>query len=90
MRPARTRTLADLVTDVLADGPRTGFEIARALAVRHGLELPGHEGSLYAALLQMERAGWVESAWTDAPEGARRRVYRLPVLVPFDAGEAVP
>jgi len=36
-------------------------------------------GSVYPILERLERAGWAESEWEDAPErsGPRRRLYRL-------------
>lgn len=36
-------------------------------------------GSVYPILERLERAGWVESEWENAPErsGPRRRLYRL-------------
>lgn len=74
------QTLADLIVETLAQSPRDGFEICRILEVDHEVELRGREGALYAALLQLEREGWVESAWEERVDGSRRRVYGLPVL----------
>ena len=36
-------------------------------------------GSVYPILERLERSGWVESTWEDAPErsGPRRRLYSL-------------
>jgi DNA-binding PadR family transcriptional regulator len=79
-------TLADLITDLLATGPLTGFEISRRLEQQCGIPLSGREGWLYAALIQLEREGWVESEWSAAEPGPRRRVYKLPVLVPVAEG----
>jgi DNA-binding PadR family transcriptional regulator len=73
-------TLADLISDLLAEAPLTGFEITRALAERHGIPILGREGEVYVALVQLERLGWIESEWTPGPAGDRRRRYRLPVL----------
>jgi len=75
--------LSDLIVDLVAERPLTGFEIARELDRRHQVVLRGREGALYAALVQMEREGFVEAF----REGDRWR-YRLPVLVDVGAAEA--
>ncbi len=49
------------------------------------LSLRGREGALYAELIQLEREGFIEGEWSEAPEGRRRRSYRLPVLVDLNA-----
>ena len=70
-------SLADLITDLLMEGPRTGFEICRGLQFRHPLRLKGREGALYAALAQIEREGWIVSR---KEKSTGRWVYMLPVL----------
>jgi DNA-binding PadR family transcriptional regulator len=80
-----SETLAGLILDLLAGEPMSGFALGRALAKRHGITFPGGEGLLYAALVQMEKAGWIDGCWSEGEPGTRRRLYRLPVLVP--AGE---
>ncbi len=77
---AGDREIAERVADLLAEGPRTGYALAVELASRFGLPLAGRQGSLYAALLHLEREGFLESRWETQPGGDRRRVYRLPVL----------
>lgn len=79
-------TLAGLVQEVLLEGPRTGFEIARGLRARFGVDFTGREGSLYALLLLLERQGWVGSQREggDGPDARTR--YVLPVLA--HVGEA--
>lgn len=81
MSKAGRETFEHLVTDLLAEGPMTGFQIVRALEQQHHQPLRGREGSIYAVLLDLERGGLVESAEEPGEEGAVRRVYRLPLLV---------
>jgi DNA-binding PadR family transcriptional regulator len=77
--------LTDLVLDALTAGPRTGFEIARALESDFGASLQGREGALYAELIRLERDGFVCGVFEERGDGDRRRVYRLPVLVDLTA-----
>lgn len=52
-----------------------GFGLARRL-VQVGLgEVPG--GTLYPALLRLERQGWVSVRWLPSDSGPRRKYYRL-------------
>ena len=85
MRHPFEDTLADLVTETLTEGPRTGFEIAVILENDFGTSLRGREGALYAELIRLEKGGFVEGHWSEEPEGQRRRTYRLPVLVDLSA-----
>jgi DNA-binding PadR family transcriptional regulator len=82
-----SETLAGMIVDLLAEEPMSGFALGRALATRHGITIPEGEGLLYAALVQLEGAGWIEGRFTEGEPGIRRRIYRLPVLVA--AGEEV-
>lgn len=68
--------LDGLVLAVLASGPAHGYALIELLRDRSGgfFELP--EGSVYPALHRLERAGLVESGWSEAG-GRRRRVYEL-------------
>ncbi len=68
--------LDGLVLAVLAGGPAHGYALIELLRERSGgfFELP--EGSVYPALHRLERAGLVESGWSEAG-GRRRRVYDL-------------
>jgi DNA-binding PadR family transcriptional regulator len=73
-------TVADLILDLLAERPRTGFEITRHLEDEHRVLLRGREGAVYVALLEMERSGYVSSREVETGEGQSRRVYELPLL----------
>jgi len=68
--------LDGLVLAVLTSGPAHGYALIELLRERSGgfFELP--EGSVYPALHRLERAGLVESGWSEAG-GRRRRVYEL-------------
>jgi DNA-binding PadR family transcriptional regulator len=68
--------LDGLVLAVLVSGPAHGYALIELLRERSGgfFELP--EGSVYPALHRLERAGLVESGWSEAG-GRRRRVYEL-------------
>jgi PadR family transcriptional regulator len=70
--------LDGLVLAVLASGPAHGYALIELLRERSGgfFELP--EGSVYPALHRLERAGLVESGWSEVG-GRRRRVYELTV-----------
>lgn len=81
------QTLADLVIGLVAERPRSGFEICQALEHRHGVALRGREGVIYAALVELEREGLVAGENEPTPAGPRRR-YRVPVLRPADGPEA--
>jgi DNA-binding PadR family transcriptional regulator len=68
--------LDGLVLAVLVGGPAHGYALIELLRERSGgyFELP--EGSVYPALHRLERAGLVQSGWSEAG-GRRRRVYEL-------------
>lgn len=65
-----------LLLAVLAGHPGHGYALSQRLADRSGGELQVPEGSLYPALLRLERQGLVTSAW-ETVDGRRRRVYGL-------------
>jgi len=73
-------TVADLILNLLAIRPRTGFEITRALEDEYRVLLRGREGAVYAALLQLERTGFVTSDVGLTVAGKERRLYSLPLL----------
>ncbi len=68
--------LDGLVLAVLGSGPAHGYALIELLRERSGgfFELP--EGTVYPALHRLERAGLVESGWSQVG-GRRRRVYAL-------------
>ena len=58
------------VLEVLAEGPRHGYEIIRAIAERRGA--PPSPGSVYPTLQMLEDGGFVTSAQVDG-----KRVYTI-------------
>jgi DNA-binding PadR family transcriptional regulator len=73
-------SLADLIVEIVGDGPLTGLEITRALEERFHVVLRGREGVIYAALVRFVKAGFLERLTEEAPDGSIRQVYALPVL----------
>lgn len=70
----RTDTKA-LVMAALADGPKHGYAVAKAVREASGGFLKLGEGQLYPALYALENEGWVIGEWDE--EEANRRIYRL-------------
>jgi DNA-binding PadR family transcriptional regulator len=80
MNPILEPTLAELLIDLAAESPRSGLEFCQALQFHHGVVLRGREGAVYAALVQLEREGYLVGEFEETEDGRRRRRYRLPVL----------
>jgi DNA-binding PadR family transcriptional regulator len=83
MNPTEER-LAELIQEILLSGPRTGFELSRELRLAFRVDFAGREASLYAALVSMERKGWIVGQWDGGGGDDRRLRYELPVLVPAE------
>lgn len=60
---------------LLRSGPDYGFGLAQRLGAAGLGEVPG--GTLYPALLRLERQGWVSVSWADSDAGPRRKYYAL-------------
>jgi transcriptional regulator len=65
------------VLTVLAEGPRHGYDIAKRIRQQTGGVVSFDVASLYPLLYSMERRGWVQGTWEQAPSGRERRYYRL-------------
>jgi DNA-binding PadR family transcriptional regulator len=65
-----------LLLAVLAQGPAHGYALIERLRAQSEGAFDFPEGTIYPALHRLERAGLLESGWTDAA-ARRRRVYRL-------------
>jgi DNA-binding PadR family transcriptional regulator len=77
MKPDALRGHLDaLLLAVLDDEPRHGYAVIEALQARSGGALALPTGTVYPALRRLERAGYVESAWSTVG-GRERRTYRL-------------
>src|SRR5258707_10255012 len=60
-----------------AIGPLHGYRIARRIEQISGNQLALNQGTLYPALLKLEQAGWITSAWSESESGRRVKVYAL-------------
>jgi PadR family transcriptional regulator PadR len=71
-------TLGLLVMKTLeAIGPLNGYRIARRIEQISGQQLVLNQGTVYPALLKLEQAGWIKSAWSESETGRRVKVYAL-------------
>jgi DNA-binding PadR family transcriptional regulator len=68
--------LDSLILAVVCDAPAHGYAIIEELKHRSRGAFSLPEGTVYPALHRLERAGLLESGWSDA-SGRRRRVYKL-------------
>ena len=65
-----------LLLSVLEGGPLHGYAVIEALKARSGGSLNLPTGTVYPALRRLERAGFVDSAWSTV-NGRERRTYEL-------------
>jgi PadR family transcriptional regulator, regulatory protein PadR len=70
-------TLDLLVLRTLADGPRHGYQIARAIKESSADVLQVEEGALYPALHRIEARGWIEASWGVSENNRRAKYYAL-------------
>lgn len=71
-------TLGLMVMKTLeALGPLHGYRIARRIEQISGQQLALNQGTLYPALLKLEQAGWISSAWSESDSGRRVKQYAL-------------
>ena len=70
-------TLDLLVLRTLADGPRHGYQIARAIKESSADVLQVEEGALYPALHRIEARGWIEASWGTSENNRRAKFYAL-------------
>lgn len=76
--PSIKRGSAELaILAVLSDGPLHGYEIARRIERRTAGVLRFDVASLYPMLYRFEKRRWVRASWAAAPNGRKRRYYRL-------------
>lgn len=62
---------------LLDQQPLHGYEISKRIAQASGGILQFNLASLYPLLYRMEKRGWVNGKWEDAPSGRKRRYYHL-------------
>lgn len=70
-------TATPLVLGILSDGESYGYAILQRVSELSDGELEWSDGMLYPLLHRLERLGYVESSWGEAPNGRRRKHYRL-------------
>jgi PadR family transcriptional regulator PadR len=58
-------------------GPLHGYRIARRIEQISGDHLALNQGTLYPALLKLEQAGWISSAWGESDSGRKVKIYTL-------------
>jgi PadR family transcriptional regulator, regulatory protein PadR len=68
--------LDGMLLAVLEDGPRHGYAVMEVLRAGSGGRFDLPTGTIYPALHRLERAGLVQTTWTEA-SGRRRRLYEL-------------
>ena len=73
-------TLDLLVLKTLAHEPMHGWGIAQRIQERSGQALEVGQGSLYPALMRLERRGWIAGTWGVTENNRRARYYRLTPL----------
>ncbi len=66
-----------MILAILREEPLHGYAIARAIERRSHHGLTFHDGTLYPALQQLERAGLIAGAWEPTGSTPPRKVYRL-------------
>ncbi len=66
-----------LILDVVSRAPSYGYQIAQTVLSQSSGYFELKEGSLYPALHRLERQKWLSSFWEQAPEGRRRKFYRI-------------
>lgn len=66
-----------LILAILKDQPLHGYAIAREIERRSDHGLVFHDGTLYPALQQLERAGLIVGVWEPTENQPPRKTYRL-------------
>lgn len=66
-----------LVLGILADGESYGYAILKRVNELSAGDLTWTDGMLYPLLHRLERLGLVRAAWTEAPNGRRRKHYAI-------------
>ena len=70
-----------LILSLLAEEPMYGYQISKELLARSGGVFDFKEGTLYPALHKLEKRELVTAEWRVAPNGRRRRVQLLELLL---------
>ena len=66
-----------LILSLVEVRPRHGYEISKLIASRSRGVVRFNAASLYPLLYRLEKRGWLQGRWVEAPGQRRRRYYRL-------------
>jgi PadR family transcriptional regulator, regulatory protein PadR len=70
-------TLDMLILKTVALGPVHGWGISQRIRQISGDVLQVHQGSLYPALIRLERQGWIDASWGVSENNRRAKFYEL-------------
>jgi len=76
-RELLTGTVGVLILGLLGERAMYAYEMLREAERRSAGAFRLKEGTIYPALHQMERAGWLHATWRESPEGRSRKYYGL-------------
>jgi len=82
-------TLDMLILRTLTAQPMHGYGIAQHIERLSGGVFAVEQGSLYPALVRLQKNGWVTSRWSQSPTGRRARYYTITVAGRRQLGEKV-
>lgn len=82
-------TLDMLVLNTLTAQPLHGYAIAQQIEALSDDRLRIEQGSLYPALVRLQKRGWVTSKWAESPTGRRARYYTLTAAGRRQLGEEI-
>jgi PadR family transcriptional regulator PadR len=72
-----TGTVGLLILSLLSERAMYGYELLQEAERRSASEFQLKEGTIYPALHQMERAGWLTAEWRESESGRPRKYYGL-------------
>jgi PadR family transcriptional regulator PadR len=72
-----TGTVGVLILSLLSERAMYGYEILQEAERRSAKQFQMKEGTLYPALHQMERAGFLKASWSESESGRARKYYAL-------------
>ena len=70
-------TLDMLVLRTLLSGPQHGWGVSQRIQQISEDVLRVNQGSLYPALVRLEREGWIDSEWGVSENNRKAKFYRL-------------
>ena len=82
-------TLDMLILNTLTTRPLHGYAIAQQIEALSEEHLRVAQGSLYPALVRLQKRGWVTSKWGESPTGRRARYYTISAAGRRQLGEVI-